>query len=64
MAESSSPTGASTPQSQSSSSETNHGRGAIEWETNKLRIRDLYMNENMNLNEVVERMKAHDFHAT
>lgn len=35
-----------------------------DWETHKHIINDLYMGQNLNLNEVVERMKAHGFHAT
>ncbi|KAK7745875.1 hypothetical protein SLS53_002593 [Cytospora paraplurivora] len=36
----------------------------LDWETYKDTIKDLYMGQNLNLNQVVERMKAYDFHAT
>lgn len=65
MAVSRSPTLTATPQS--SPLETTPLRGApvaTEWDTNKHQISDFYMDKNMNLNEVVERMKAYDFHAT
>lgn len=37
---------------------------STEWETYKATIHELYMDRNLNLNEVVERMRVHDFHAT
>ncbi|ROW00076.1 hypothetical protein VSDG_03537 [Cytospora chrysosperma] len=37
---------------------------ALDWETYKDTIKDLYMGQNLNLNQVVERMRAYDFHAT
>ncbi|ROW02534.1 hypothetical protein VMCG_06130 [Cytospora schulzeri] len=36
----------------------------LDWETYKDTIKDLYMGQNLNLNQVVERMRAYDFHAT
>lgn len=36
----------------------------IDWEAHKHTINDLYMGQNLNLNEVVERMKAHGLNAT
>ncbi|KAJ0114413.1 hypothetical protein J7T55_010802 [Diaporthe amygdali] len=36
----------------------------LDWEAHKQVIKDLYMGQNLNLNEVVERMKAYNFHAT
>lgn len=36
----------------------------IDWEAHKHIINDLYMGRNLNLSEVVERMKIHGFHAT
>lgn len=35
-----------------------------DWEVYKDTIKDLYMDQNLNLNQVVERMKAYNFHAT
>ncbi|KUI72224.1 hypothetical protein VM1G_08027 [Cytospora mali] len=36
----------------------------LDWETYKDTIKDLYMGQNLNLNQVVERMRSYDFHAT
>lgn len=35
-----------------------------EWDKHKQVIHDLYMSHNLNLNDVVERLKAFDFYAT
>lgn len=37
---------------------------STDWEAHKHIINELYMGQNLNLNEVVEKMKAHGFHAT
>ncbi|PSR97813.1 hypothetical protein BD289DRAFT_479886 [Coniella lustricola] len=37
---------------------------STEWETHKATIHELYMDRNLNLIEVVERMRVYDFHAT
>ena len=36
----------------------------LDWEAHKQVIKDLYMGQNLNLNEVVERMRTYNFHAT
>ncbi|KAI3402072.1 hypothetical protein diail_4046, partial [Diaporthe ilicicola] len=36
----------------------------LDWEAHKQIIKDLYMGQNLNLNEVVERMRTYNFHAT
>ncbi|POS70893.1 hypothetical protein DHEL01_v210711 [Diaporthe helianthi] len=36
----------------------------LDWEAHKHVIKDLYMGQNLNLNEVVERMRTCNFHAT
>lgn len=36
----------------------------LDWEAHKQVIKDLYMGKNLNLNEVVERMRTYNFHAT
>lgn len=36
----------------------------LDWEAHKQVIKDLYMGQNLNLSEVVERMRAYNFHAT
>lgn len=37
---------------------------STEWEAHKDIINDLYMEKNLNLNEVVERMRTYGLHAT
>jgi hypothetical protein len=36
----------------------------LDWEAHKQVIKDLYMGQNLNLNEVVEKMRTYNFHAT
>lgn len=36
----------------------------LDWEAHKKVIKDLYMGQNLNLSEVVERMRTYNFHAT
>lgn len=36
----------------------------LDWEAHKQVIKDLYMGQNLNLTEVVERMRSYNFHAT
>lgn len=36
----------------------------LDWKTYKETIKELYMGQNLNLNQVVERMRAYDFYAT
>lgn len=43
---------------------TSNSTGTTDWEAHKHIINHLYMDQNLNLNEVVERMKEHGFHAT
>lgn len=69
-------TTATTPPSASSETASRGGEGeaataagppppaALDWETYKDTIKDLYMGQNLNLNQVVEKMRAFDFHAT
>lgn len=60
-----SPSGTATPPSASpDAAALRSAPASMEWEANKQVISDLYMDKNLNLNEVVERMKAYDFHAT
>lgn len=61
----SSPSSTATPPSAAPDAATLRSAPAsMEWEANQHVINDLYMDKNLNLNEVVERMKAYDFHAT
>lgn len=60
-----SPSGTATPPSAAPDAATLRSAPAsTEWEANKHVINNLYMDKNLNLNEVVERMKAYGFQAT
>lgn len=54
-------TSASAPNASTTAAGTGVG---TDWEAHKHIINELYMGQNLNLNEVVERMKTHGFHAT